>query len=152
MTKDNNQFENRLAGTFRHILVGFDGSSDAKLALRVAVTLSSELGGEVRVLTVVRLPAHAETDEELERAADAEKENLSRGLSRVWEGYRPSCDVTTDVTYADDAAYSIAHYAEEHGFDLIVLGGHGREQIAHRGVGRSLEALLRHRSCPVLVV
>ena len=139
-------------GTFRHILVGFDGSSDANRALRVAVALAGDLAGDVRVVMVVRLPAHAETEEERDRAAGSEKEDLSRGLSNIWDKGELRCVVSTDVLYADDPASSIANYAEEHGFDLLVVGGHGREQIAHRGIGRSLEALLRHRSCPVLVV
>ncbi len=149
---EHHEIEPGPGGTFRHILVGFDGSSDANRALRVAVALAGDLAGDVRVLTVVRLPAHAETKEERDRATEAEKENLSRGLSLIWDKNELRCEVSTDVLYADDPASSIANYAEERGFDLLVVGGHGREQIAHRGIGRSLDALLRRRGCPVLVV
>ena len=45
-----------------------------------------------------------------------------------------------------------AETPEEHGFDLVVVGDHGREQTTHRGIGQSVQALLRNHPCPVLVV
>jgi nucleotide-binding universal stress UspA family protein len=139
-------------GIFRRILVGYDGSSEAQHALHVAIALAADLHGEAHVLLVVRPPAHAETPEERTRAAAAEEENLSRGLAGVQNQTQHRWEVSTEVIYADDPAVAIADYAEERGFDLVVVGGHGREQMTHRGIGRSLEALLRHHPCPVLVV
>lgn len=139
-------------GMFRRVLVGFDGSTDAQRALRVAIALAADLQGEAHVLLVVRPPAHAETPEERTRAAEAETENLSRGLAGVQNQTQHRSEVSTEVVYADDPAHALAAYAEEHGFDLVVVGGHGREQMTHRGIGQSVEALLRHHPCPVLVV
>ena len=139
-------------GVFRRILVGYDGSAEAQHALRVGSALAADLHGETHVLLVVRPGAHAETPEERERALTAEHTNLSKGLSSLQTQTQRSWDVTTGAVYADDPAQAIAAYAEEHGFDLVVVGGHGREQSTHRGLGRSLEALLRHHPCPVLVV
>jgi len=139
-------------GMFRRVLVGFDGSTEAQRALRIAIALAADLQGEAHVLLVVRPPAHAETPEERTRAAEAEKENLSRGLAGVQNQTQNHSEVSTEVVYADEPAHALAAYAEEHGFDLVVVGGHGREQMSHRGIGRSVEALLRHHPCPVLVV
>ena len=139
-------------GVFRRILVGYDGSSGAQHALHVAVALASDLSGEAHVLLVIRPGAHAETPEERERALQAEHDNLSKGLSSMRPQGQLAWDVSTEAVYADEPAQAIASYAEEHGFDLVVVGGHGREQVTHRGIGRSLEALLRHHPCPVLVV
>jgi len=137
---------------FRRVLVGFDGSTEAQRALRVAIALAADLRGEAHVLLVVRPPAHAETPEERTRAAEAEKENLSRGLAGVRNQTQHRSEVSTEVVYADKPADALAAYAEEHGFDLVVVGGHGREQMTHRGIGQSVEALLRNHPCPVLVV
>lgn len=139
-------------GVFRRILVGFDGSADAQRALRVAIALAADLQGEAHVLLVVQPAAHAETPEERAQAARYETENLSRGLSDVQNQTQHRWEVTTDVVFADDPAHAIAAYAEEHGYDLLVVGSHGREQPTHRGVGQSVEALLRHHPCPLLVV
>jgi nucleotide-binding universal stress UspA family protein len=137
-------------GAFRRILVGFDGSDEAQGALRTALELAAEVHGDVRVLLVVRPPAHAETPEELATAAAAERDNLSRGLSGHARGGGATID--TRVVLADDPARALAEHAEGHGFDLVVVGSHGREQVTHRGIGHSLESLLRHHPCPVLVV
>ncbi|HTU36613.1 MAG TPA: universal stress protein [Acidimicrobiales bacterium] len=139
-------------GVFRRILVGYDGSAEAQHALRVGTALAADLGGETHVLLVIRPGAHAETDDEREQALFAERANLSKGLGALASESHHGWDVTTEAVYADDPAQAIAAYAEEHGFDLVVVGGHGREQSTHRGLGRSLEALLRHHPCPVLVV
>jgi nucleotide-binding universal stress UspA family protein len=139
-------------GVFRRILVGYDGSKEAQHALRIAVSLAADLHGDVHVLSVVRPPAHAETPEELARAAEAERENLAQGLSSASIQIHGHGEIGTHVVFADDPAKAIAQHVEEHGFDLVVLGDHGRDQITHRGIGRSLEALLRHHPCPVLVV
>jgi nucleotide-binding universal stress UspA family protein len=139
-------------GVFRRILVGYDGSTEAQHALNVGSALAADCGGATRVLLVIRPGAHAETDEERERALAAERTNLSQGLSSLHGQTQNSWEITTEAVFADDPAQAIAAYAEEHGFDLVVVGGHGREQSTHRGIGRSLEALLRHHPCPILVV
>ena len=139
-------------GVFRRILVGYDGSTEAQHALQVAAALATDLQGETHVLLVIRPGAHSETPEERERALEAERDNLSKGLSSMRTQSTHPWDVSTEAVYADEPAQAMASYAEEHGFDLVVVGSHGREQMTHRGIGRSLEALLRHHPCPVLVV
>jgi nucleotide-binding universal stress UspA family protein len=152
MTSDQAGLSEGPGGVFRRVLVGFDGSAEAQHALRVAIALAADLHGDVHALLVVRPPAHAETPEERARAAKAEEENLSQGLAAVTNQTQHRWEVSTDVVFADDPAKAIAEHADVHGFDLVVVGVHGREQMTHRGIGRSLEALLRHHPCPVLVV
>jgi nucleotide-binding universal stress UspA family protein len=142
--------EAKHGATFRRVLVGFDGSAAAQHALRVAIAFAADLGGEAHVLLVVRPPAHTETPEERALAAEAERENLSNGLSDFSTPNHP--ELSTEVVYADDPGKALAAYAAEHGFDVVVVGGHGREQMTHRGMGQSVEALLRDHPCPVLVV
>lgn len=140
------------AGVFRRVLVGYDGSGEAQRALKIATSLAADLHGETHVLLVIRPGAHSETPEELESALVAERSNLSKGLGALQSESQHGWEVSTEAVYADDPALALAQYAEEYGFDLIVVGGHGREQMTHRGIGKSLEALLRHHPCPVLVV
>ena len=139
-------------GMFRRVLVGFDGSVEAQRALRVAIVLAADLRGEAHVLQVIRPAAHVETPEEQAAAGEAERANLSRGMAEIQQQMQQGWDVTVGVVFADDPAQAIAAHAEEHGFDLVVVGDHGREQMTHRGIGQSVEALLRHHPCPVLVV
>jgi len=152
MTGDEGRYKAKPGGVFRRILVGYDGSSEARAALRIAIALAADLDGGVHALSVVRPPAHVETPEERKRAIEAERDNLSQGLLDIAHQTPYRLEVTTAVVFADDPAKAIAIYASEHGFDLVVVGVHGREQMAHRGIGHSLDALLRHLPCPVLVV
>ena len=60
---------------FRRILVGFDGSRDARLALRTALGMAASLTGETAVLITVSA-SHGETDEDRRRAFDAEAASI----------------------------------------------------------------------------
>jgi nucleotide-binding universal stress UspA family protein len=137
-------------GVFRRILVGFDGSKQAGRALRIAVDLAADLGGEVQALLVVRPPAHAETPEEKANAEETERKNLSMALADVCG--QDTWDVTTHVVFADDPAKAITEHVALHGFDLVAVGGHGRERVTHGGIGHSVEELLRLHPCAVLVI
>ncbi len=136
---------------FRRILVGYDGSKEAQDALRSAIALGEEVDGDVRVLLVIRPPAHVETPEELASAAAAERDNVSQGLRGLLEAGHARMP-HTHVVFADDPAKAIAEHAKEHGFDIVVVGMHVRDHTTHRGIGHSLESLLRSHPCPVLVV
>jgi nucleotide-binding universal stress UspA family protein len=140
------------SGVFRRLLVGFDGSGEARYALRIARSLASDLGGEVHVLTVVTPRAHAETDEERLAMLEEERARLTETLSSVQPINGRDGPPISHVIYHDEPAEALAAFALEHGFDLVVVGTHGRDKIMHRGVGRSLEALIRSHTCPVLVV
>ncbi len=152
MTPDEQSYQDRPGGVFRRILVGYDGSEGAQRALRVAIAMAGDLHGDVHALLVVRLPAHVETPEERERATRAERENLLRGFADIADQTQYHVGITTDVVFDNEPAKAIAHWAQEYGFDLIVVGGHGRERATHAGIGHSLEVLLGQRSGPVLVV
>ncbi|MDA8149107.1 MAG: universal stress protein [Actinomycetota bacterium] len=140
------------AGVFRHVLVAFDGSLDARRAALLATALAGELGGVVDVLLVVAPPPHVETDEDLERAKSAERENLSAGLSEATRGSAGTGAMSVHVVFDHHPARVIAEHVRMHGIDLVVMGDHGREQGTHGGIGRVLEQVLALRPCPVLVV
>lgn len=139
-------------GVFRRILVCYDGSSGARRALHVARSLAQDVGGTVDLLLVVQPPAHAETTESREAAIETERRQLSAGLDDELGRDARMTHVTPHVIVHDSPADAIADFARQHGFDVLVVGTHGREQVVHRGVGRSLEALLRQHPCPLLVV
>ena len=49
-------------------------------------------------------------------------------------------------------AHTIVGYAEEIGADTIVLPSHGRTGLAHLLIGSVAERVVRHASCPVVVL
>jgi universal stress protein A len=138
---------------FRRILVGYDGSEDSAHALRVALDFADGLDGEIVVLSIVRPSVTVEADEERIREQALERATTAREL----ETYRTQADERSVrfhhvVVEASDPATALAAHAKEHGFDLLVVGSHGREQISHLGIGNAVEKLLRARPCPILIV
>jgi nucleotide-binding universal stress UspA family protein len=143
-----------LVGTFRRILVGWDGSRDAQHALRVATHLAAEMGAEVVVLGVLKRHPHAEAPD------DASEELAERSLEVVNEievsakqaGLPSAARLRTETVEADNPAVALGPYASEHAFDLLVVGRHGLDRAMHPRVGGVTEHQVRHSPCPVLVV
>lgn len=133
---------------FRRVLVGFDGSTDAGEALRCAIAMASVAQGEVVVLVVVS-GSRGETDEDRHAAFETEAGRLRAEAEhelRTWNG-----DSRLHVVADDRPARALSSYAEEHGFDVIVIGRHGRDRAAHGGLGRVARELAeKSRSCVLL--
>jgi nucleotide-binding universal stress UspA family protein len=141
------------SNVIRRILVGYDGSESAAHALRIALDVAEGLGGEVVVLTVLRIPARSEDDDERRREEALSRENASRGLD-TYRSQAEQRSVGFHQAFAEssDPPSALASYAKEHGFDLLVIGEHGRERSSHIGLGNAVEKLLRMRPCPILIV
>lgn len=137
---------------FRRILVGFDGSRGARHALRAGVALAAVAGGEVTVLVV--LPAsHGETDEDRRESFEAESAPLREAAEReLAAAARAGGRGWVHVLAGDHPAASISAYADERGFDVVVVGRHGRERGAHGGLGRMARELAEKARCPLLLV
>ncbi|NTV05455.1 MAG: universal stress protein [Chlorobiaceae bacterium] len=55
------------------------------------------------------------------------------------------------VQYGEPAA-AILSYAKEHHADMIILASHGTTAITRLLVGSTAEAVLRHATCPVVIL
>jgi nucleotide-binding universal stress UspA family protein len=137
---------------FRRILVGFDGSSDAREALRTGVVMASAAEGEATVLIV--LPStHGETLEDRRTAFEAEATSIRTAAEheRALASRDPTPTVIRTVA-GEHPAEVLARYIQEHGFDVLVVGRHGRERGTHGGLGRTAHELAQKAPCPVLLV
>lgn len=135
------------------ILVGFDGSADADEATRLAMDLGCMLGAEVTILGILRNVKSQETDEDNDSVENDAKNTFQRMMTPFTERAEAiSVSLfTKTITSDSDPAELIANHAQEYGFDLVVVGSRGEEQIFHTGLGKGLGKLLRHARCPVLV-
>src|SRR5262249_22117065 len=50
------------------------------------------------------------------------------------------------------AQHTIVNFAQTGGYDLILLGTHGRTGLARALIGSVAERVVRHATCPVLTV
>ena len=137
---------------FRRILVGFDGSRCGREAIRTGIEAASAAQGEVTVLIVVSA-SHGETEEDRAAAFEAESATLQAAVEHELQvGIRGHTNSSVHVLAGDRPAEVLSSYAEERGFDLLVVGRHGRERAAHGGLGRTARELADKARCPLLLV
>jgi nucleotide-binding universal stress UspA family protein len=137
---------------FRKILVAYDGSEGAKLALAKAQEIARAAKADIHIVAVGRIPEYAETvsevEEEKEQAQnyyakimdEAQKEMKQHGLSP---------DVHIEFGKPAD---TILRIAEDLGVDLLILGTHPHSAVRRRFLGATVDKVIDHAHCSVLVV
>ena len=155
-----NTTENKQAASprLRTILIPTDFSGCANYALPYAAAIARATKATIICVHVVEpiapavgytglaepLPI-ADISEQLEDSAERELPKLAE------------CDECAglnveEVMVHGDAAAEIVRVAEEREVDLIVISSHGRTGLGRILFGSTAEAVVRHASCPVLVV
>ena len=140
------------------ILVPVDFSSHSERAFRYALRLASRFGATVDLLHVVDNPFAAGTMTaevyvpNLPEMLDSLLQEAEKGLAALksaaaGEGLRVETHVLTG-----QPAHTIVENARTGGFDLIVMGTHGRTGFSHLFVGSVAERVVRRAPCPVLTV
>jgi nucleotide-binding universal stress UspA family protein len=125
------------------ILVPLDGSAPSLAALEHALALAEDYGARIEVLDVIP-PSDviiAGARDEIERVVDAAVDRARAALG----------DRVSRRTVHGDPIRKIVETASE-GFDLIVMGTHGRVGRLHAILGSVTEGVVRNAPCPVLTV
>jgi len=124
------------------ILVGSDGSTGSKRALKWAAEEAVLRDAEVQVVIVVdpdqsSVTSHARADE-----AQRMVEEAASGLSG-----RPSITTRVETGAPVDVLTMLSEQA-----DLLVLGSHGTSSLIHSALGSVSDACARLAACPVVVL
>lgn len=82
---------------------------------------------------------------------DAEKEGNAKLKELLSEHEKAALSLTSYVGFGPPAD-EITEYAGKNDIDLIVMGTHGRSGLEKMWLGSVTEKVLRHATCPVLVV
>jgi len=138
---------------FQKILVGYDGSKSAKLALKCAAVLSKEHDAEIKVLWVREpLPRHSDLPGEIEDEQESAQEYFkerNQEVNAVAEahGLTIPCEMRPG-----HPAKIIVSYADEGRFDLIVIGHSDHSGLWGRLLGDTADRISDHAHCSVLIV
>jgi len=142
---------------FRRILVPTDFSDVSAAAVQCAGAVAAAFDASLTLVHVAEdlveesLTAGAGTSWSEAPQARAEEEARARlealCASPDLQGRRVDCALLVGNPIA-----RIVEYAQEHGFDLIVMGTHGRRAIARMLLGSVAESVVRTSPCPVLTV
>lgn len=141
------------APAFSRVLVGWDGSESAARGFAAACRIAPE-DGEVLALAVVSSYGHLETDDERDLAIAKSRDPLTRCYEEVVATMpdRGPRRLSLEFLESDHAAESLVGYANEHAFDLIVLGLHGNEGELHHKVGHVAAHVVKTGRCPLLLL
>lgn len=124
------------------VVVGYDGSDEAKRALALAAELAGN--GRVTVVNVAPVLRFGLPDPlfaEEQQALLAEARELLRGRER------------TDVLgVVGDAAHELASAARDAHADLVAVGTHGRGAVGRLVLGSVSLAVAHEAPCSVLLV
>ena len=140
------------------ILVPVDFSPHAEHAFRYATTLAHRFGAKLGLLHVVENPfvTGAWSSEMYVPNIPDLLENLIAGAEHDLATLKASAaalGITVDTAVVTGRpAHSIVEYAMNGGFDLIVMGTHGRTGLSHVVMGSVAERVVRKAPCPVLTM
>jgi nucleotide-binding universal stress UspA family protein len=134
----------------QRILVPTDFSSSADAALPYASALARETGAKITILHI------EEPSDQYVGAAYYGKARPRRSdLLAMLERLRPTVEnvpFERRLESSGDPALAIVRVAEDEGYDMIVLGTHGRGATTTCPSGSVAELVVRGAPCPVLTV
>ena len=138
---------------FHHILVGYDGSENAKRALDYGIKAAQANDARLTVMSVVTdvsgLVAYAgTTPADLEEEAH---EEVGAELAAAVAAMPPGLAVTTVIQHGRSGP-RLAGYAASHDVDLVIVGNRGRGTLRSALLGSVTEHLIHAQVAPVLVI
>ena len=153
MHTDEREFVNdQLGVNLKRVLVAYDFSDYAELALKYGLSIAQEHQAELHLLHV--LPPRSVNEPEIAwypMQGESTYYTAARRLQRVvppevhlW------CDVKTAVSEGNPYR-EILSYAEKNDIDLISVGAHGAGFGMRALFGSNVDRVLRQAPCPVLV-
>jgi nucleotide-binding universal stress UspA family protein len=137
----------------QRILVPVDFSEPSKKALEYALYFANRFDAKIDVLHVWK-PAEYAGDAMVTLTRSEPELTLSTFLrnhaDRQLTAFLQDVPHSNRMLESGDPAQVIARVARESGYDLIVMGTHGRTGLSHMMVGSVAEKVVRLAPCPVL--
>jgi len=128
-----------------NILVGFDGSEPAKIALRVAQKHALAFNSDLDVVTVV-VRHTADQSEEISKAEKAldliQDDCKKKGIS---------CR-TKLLIRETDAGETLVEYAAKKAYEELIIGVKKRSRVEKLLLGSNAQYIILNAPCPVLSV
>ena len=141
---------------FRRILYPTDFSPDNQVVSAAAAELAQTYGAQLTVMHVVHVPGIVLPDGAIFASADVMDDVLMKVHEALGEARVQLADLGAPevVTRTEQGVpfVEIIRVAREGGFDLVVMGTHGRTGLKHALLGSVAEKVVRKCPCAVLTV
>ncbi len=135
---------------FKRILVPMKLGDIGEEMVATAIALAKDPPAEVQAITVVRVPLRFPLEGELPPDVAAKVEASLEEAQGLGEDH--DVHVSTDVVRARSIGHAILEEARVRGADLIVLGSSSRWRRQSRFFSPTVDFVLRHAPCEVMVV
>ena len=138
----------------RRILVPVDFSECSRKVMHYGISFARQFNAEILLLHVIVAVPPPPQVLVLEAEALGAKyhEQAARDLSDWRKEAVSYASVKATVRSGISAHSEIVEAARETNCDLILIGNHGRTGLARALLGSTTEQVVRHASCPVLVI
>ena len=136
---------------FERVLVAIDSSEHSEQVIQVASELAKRFGSEVLVLNV-REVLLATRSSPIGKATPEQSQTLVQQAAErmIKDGVNARGESAKAVQ--SGAAKEILDAAKKFEANLIIMGTHGRSEIAGLLLGSVASKVLRHAECPVTLV
>lgn len=136
---------------FQKILLAADGSEHSKRAAEKAIGLAKQSGGTLHLLYVLN-----QDDTKSEVLHNWNAMNISERRKAVIEPIEALLDAS-GISYKTEflrgaPGPEIVHYANEHNFDLVVIGSRGLNSLQEFVLGSVSHKVAKRADCSVLIV
>ncbi|RKT21141.1 nucleotide-binding universal stress UspA family protein [Paraburkholderia sp. RAU2J] len=136
----------------QNVLVGYDGSASARLAVTFAVDLAKRFDARLHVLVVARAPDWGSIELERQELVDYELRHSNKVLDDLKatlasDGEHPEFDLIIG-----QPAKEIVLYAEQHAIDHLVVGHRGHTPFDRWLIGSVARQVLAYAPCAVTIV
>lgn len=128
------------------ILLAIDGSEEARIASRMAASISQSTGSE---LHLVHVAGTGGSDPRVYEQVTQRAHNLLE--EHTGQMREAGVTITKKHLRSGRPDREIVALAEELGAGLIVMGGRGRGGMTRALMGSVSDSVVRHAHCPVLV-
>ena len=138
---------------FRNILLGVDGSDHALHAAKTAADLARSMNSEIlRVVVAFEAVPPYLGEPNLQTAISARMKEAETILAEALKtiGEIPG-EIHTEILEGPPAE-AILDVADTRKSDLIVMGSRGLGRLAGALLGSQSQKVVRHATCPVLIV
>ena len=137
----------------RTIVVGVDGSAGAVRALAWAATRGAETSAELVAVHVLTYSAELATDLSLATITNWRRDR-SRTLAGPWTDAGRSIGAVVRTVMVEDEtpAAGILAISDRVDADLVVLGAHGRGNLADRLLGATTYTVAHRARTPVVII
>ena len=137
---------------FQTILVAYDASPQAELAVDVALSMAESLKAKVIILAVIVPPEPAAARAELNAVLDDMHERYEHSFVPIRaRATVKGIELETDIAVGHPAE-QILHRADSTQASLILIGRRSHSVFHRWMLGSNSERVLRYARCPVMVV